>query len=320
MKTLLKINCVFIAVILICCTSCDTDSIYKEEQYKTVVYLLSSGADNIFSESYSLSENEPVKYISIGLGGSNPNKEEIVVTLEYDMRLFDLYNSNNFNSEDEFAKRLSPRRYEIGSYTVTIPANSKEQYVRVPVKVRPLGLSPDSTYFIPIGIQSVSRYEVNEDKSRMMYHVTIENEYARQIVRTFYTKRGQVMNERTEVETVMTGPKTLIPLTGNKVRMVAGNEREDVITSVEDIEKYSVVITVKDDNTVEVTPYGSLEVEMVDRQIEDQVYNIYDPEVMQGTRAQRMFLLSYRYRILNDDNTYGDWIEVRETLTRVEED
>jgi hypothetical protein len=49
-------------------------------------------------------------------------------------------------------------------------------------------------------------------------------------------------------------------------------------------------------------------------------YNLYDPEVMQGTKVQRIFYLSYRFRIKNSDGSFGAWQTMMETLTRIEED
>jgi len=303
-----------LACCLICCIACDNDKIYQEEQYKNVVYLL-SGAENIYTESYSLNETETVKYFSVGCGGSNPNAKDIVVMLEPDIASFDLYNKLNFDYESLYAKLLPPDRYEIGTYTVTIPANAKEQYVKVPVKVRPLGLSPDSVYFIPLIIKSVSQYEVNDDKCNMLYRVTIENDYARQKTVTYYTKKGTVLNQSTNGSTILTGNKIVQPLTGNRVRMFVGNHTQGPASTVDDIAMYAVVVEVKADNTLNITPYGTIEVEALDAV----GYNRYDPQVMQGTKVQRIFYLHYRYRILNANGTFGDWMEMMESLTRIEE-
>ncbi|SCM56715.1 DUF1735 domain-containing protein [Petrimonas mucosa] len=94
MKLSLKI---FIACIVVFGFSgCNTDSIYQEEQYKTLVYLL-SGSDNVFATSYTLNEDEPVRYVSIGCGGSNSNEQDITVTLEPYTEMLDKYNSLNYN-------------------------------------------------------------------------------------------------------------------------------------------------------------------------------------------------------------------------------
>lgn len=303
------------ALCFVFCTSCNRDDIYKEEQYKNLVYLL-SGSENVYAEAYTLNEIEPVKYFSIGCGGSKPNSKEIVVTLVPDIDLFNQYNIRNFDLESSYAKLLPASKYEIGTYVVSIPANPADQYVKTSVKVRPLGLSPDTIYFIPLMIKSVSHYEVNEDKYNMLYRVTIENDYARQKVTTQYTKRGTVKNQNTNAETLLVGTKVLHPLTKDKVRMLVANE--SLNQTVADIERRSITVQINTDNTLDITPYGTMEVEMLD----EEGYNLYDPKVLQpfGTKTQRVFYLYYRYRLQNSDGTFGVWQEVKESLTRVEED
>ena len=165
-------------------TGCNNDFIYEEEQYKNLVYIL-SGADNIFGASYTLNEAEPVRFVSIGCGGSNTNEKDITITLEPNPELLDKYNYLNYDFEHQYAKMLPADRYTISSYSVTLPANSDYHYARIPVKVRALGLSPDSIYFIPLKIKSVSHYEVNESKQDVLFRVAIENDYAKQMPTTF---------------------------------------------------------------------------------------------------------------------------------------
>lgn len=317
MKSLRKISKIsIVAICFVCCAACNRDAIYEEEQYKYVVYLL-SGSGNVFTESYTLNETMPVRYFSVGCGGSKPNREEVVVTLEPDGVLLDQYNRNNFDiDESKYACLLSADRYEVESYTVTIPANPEEQYVKVPVKVRPLGLSPDTIYFIPLAINSVSRYEVNEDKYNMLYRVTIENDYARQSVTTYYTKRGTETNQSTGAATILSGTKKVQPYTKDQVRMFVGNFPQDQLTTVEDIQRYAMLVQIKEDRTVDIKSYGTVEIEVLNAN----GYNLYDPAVQQGLKKYRELYLHYRYKILNSNGVRGEWIEAKETLTRVEED
>ena len=306
-----------LTIFLLNSTSCNQDAMYNKELYKNVVYLL-SGSENVYSQSYTLNETEPVKYFSVCCGGSKPNPEEIVVTLEPNTAIVDTYNKNNFDYESDYAQLLPADRYEIGSYTITIPANPVDQYVKVPVKVNPLGLSPDTIYFIPLSIKSVSQYEANPDKSTLLYRVTIENDYAEQSPVTLYTIKGMSTDEL-GTETSMTGSIIVQPLTKDKVRMFAGGAGGDAIqgqlTTIDDIKKYAIVVQIKGDNTVEITPYGTIDVEMLSAD----GYNLYNPNVMQGTTVQRVFTLYYRYRTMNDDGTFTGWKEVKETLTRIED-
>lgn len=290
---------------------CNTDIIYQEEQYKTLVYLL-SGSENVYSASYTLNDEEPVRYVTIGCGGSNSNEKDITVTLEPNPVMLDKYNSLNYNYQSEYARLLPADRYTIDSYSVTLPANSDYHYARMPVKVRALGLSPDSIYFIPLKIRSVSAYDVNPEKSDVLYRVAIENDYAEQLVPTYYVKSGTMTNPTT----VLSGTKLAQPLEKDKVRMFIGNETYGSATTVADIERLSVVVQINEDNTLLVTPYGSMEVEMLDK-VEG--YNRYVPELVQGTSKQKVFYLNYRFRLKNPNGSFTGWREVEERLIRVED-
>jgi hypothetical protein len=291
--------------------SCNTDSIYQEEQYKTLVYLL-SGTDNVFAASYTLNEEEAVRYISVGCGGSNSNEKDITVTLEPNPGMLDKYNSLNYNYDSEYAKMLPSDRYKIESYSVTLPANSDYHYARIPVKVRTLGLSPDSIYFIPLKIKTVSNYDVNESKSDVLFRVAIENDYAQQLVPTYYTKSGTMTNPIT----VLSGTKLVQPLEKDKVRMFVGNEKYGSSTTIDNIKNLSVVVQILEDNSLIVTPYGSMEVEMLNNA---KGYNKYIPELLQGTTKQSVFYLNYRFRLKQSNGTFSTWREVEERLIRIEE-
>lgn len=286
---------------------CSNEAIYQDEHYKTQVFLL-SGADNIYGTSYTLNEVDPVRFVTIGCGGSNTNEKDIVVTLEPNPEMLDKFNNLNYDYESEYAQLLSADRYEIESYSVTLPAHSDYHYVRMPVKVKPLGLSPDSLYFIPLKIRSVSNYEVNEDKQDVLFRVAIENDYAQQLVPTYYTKSGTMSNPLA----MLSGTKLVQPLAKNKVRMFIGNETYSNNTTAADINRLSVVVQIKEDNTLEVLPFGSIDVEMID---DVAGYNRYVPDLKQGLTIQRVFYLSYRFRLSGT----SEWRVVQERLIRVEE-
>lgn len=309
MKISLKI--LIACILTLTLVRCNSDSIYQEEQYKTLVYLL-SGSDNVFATSYSLNEEEPVRYVSVGSGGTNSNEKEITVLFEPHPAMLDKYNSLNYNYQNEYAKLLPADRYEIKSYQVTIPANSDYHYARLPIKVRPLGLSPDSIYFIPLRIKSVSNYDVNPEKNDVLFRVGIENDYAEQLVPTYYGKSGNMTNPIT----VLSGSKLVQPLSNNRVRMLIGNETHSASTTVADIERLSVVVQVNEDNSLTIMPYGTMDVEMLDKV---PGYNRYVPDLVQGTSTQRVFYLNYRYRLMNSNGTYTAWREVEERLIRIED-
>ena len=310
MKKIIRI--LIIGVMAFNLAGCSNDDIYEVEQYKTLVYLL-SGSENIFGASFTLNETEPVQYVTIGCGGSTANEKDITITLEPYPEMINGYNILNYDFEYQYAKLLPAEKYTISSYSVTLPANSDYHYARIPVRVRALGLSPDSIYFIPLKIQSVSEYEVNEDKQDVLFRVAIENDYAKQLTATYYGKSGTLTNPLV----VLSGSKQVFPLDKDKIRMFVGNEAYNTTTTVDDIERLSVIVQILPDNTLLVTPYGpTMEVEMLD---ELNGYNIYVPSLMQGTTRQRVFYLNYRFRYINDDGTFTAWRDVEERLIRIED-
>jgi hypothetical protein len=303
-------------------TSCDEEKAYKEEMYKKVIYLL-SGNDNTYTVAYPLDKTESVKYFSIGCGGSLPNSEAVTVTLGPDDVLLDKYNKSNFDIDvAAYAKLLPQDRYEISSYTITIPANPQDQYVKVPVKVRPLGLSPDTTYFIPIAIINATKYEVNPVKYNLLYRVTIENDYAEQKTLTYYTRNGTMKNQSTGVESALTGNKIMQPLTGDKVRIFAGNVTQTQTSTVDDFKKNAIVLQINSNRSVSFSPYGTIEVEALSKPD----YNKFSIEKNMNGKDEYCFYLYYRYRTVvtpaagANPATYSQWAEITETLKKVETD
>lgn len=302
-------------IIALSLAGCSNDAIYQDEHYKPLVYLLSEGTENVYVASYTLNEENPVRYVTVGCGGSNANEKAITVNLEQSLELLDQYNSLNFDYEHQYARLLPASRYEITSYAITMPALSDDHYARMSVKVRPLGLSPDSLYFVPLRIVSVSEYGVNEEKQDVLFRVAIENDYATQHPQTYYRKSGQLTNPIL----VMSGTKAVHPLEKDKVRMFIGNESYTDDTTPEDIARNSVVVQVHEDSTVTVTPYDSdmMEVEMVNDLAN---YNRYDPALMQGLTKQRVFWLNYRFRQRSAaGGSFGAWRVVEERLIRIED-
>jgi hypothetical protein len=309
--------------------SCNKEKDYDREMYENNVYLLSaSGTANIYTASYDLKEGESTKYLSIGIGGSKPNPTEISVTLEEDTVLLDSYNKNNFDIDSSaFAKTLKPELYQALPTVVTIPANPADPYVQVPVTVNPVSLSPDSIYFIPLAIKSVSGgYTANPDKFNVLYRVTIKNDYAEQSSTTRYTVNGTILDAANK-STLLSGTRIVRPLTANSIRLFAAGV-SGVIPSEDDSRKidvdelaqkvkYSVTVQVNPDQSVTVLPYGSIQVDNIPLS----GYNKYAEEELNGTIYKR-FYLSYRYRLQNtagsetSDPTWGAWYTVKETLTR----
>jgi hypothetical protein len=292
---------------------CEGDEIYEKEMYRPVLYLLSSGTNNIYTVVIPFKETNATSYFSVGCGGSLPNPEEVVIELEPDTVLYDKYNSINYDDTAMYARLLPSNRYEITSYTVKLPAASPEQYVKVPVKINQHGLSPDSIYFIPLAIKSVSKYEVNPDKNNVLFRVAVENDYAEQLSTTVYYQRGTSITGSTS--TPINGSIVFQPLSKDEVRMFAGTRTQTAKSTLDEINTYSIVAKVNADSTVTVRPYGTIEVE----QLDDEAYNRYYTIVNTEGKAVDYFDLYYRFRTLvsTDPEVYSNWTEIKESLQRM---
>jgi hypothetical protein len=300
-------------------TDCTDSSMYDKEMYHPVISLLSHGGHNVYTVVIPFKEASPVIYISVICGGSKPNPEEVTVVLERDNNdWLDYVNRANFDIDTAKYHLLLPQdRYEIPSWTVTLPADSPEAYANVAVHVNQQGLSPDSTYFIPIAIKSVSRYEVNPEKSNMLLRVAVINDYAEQTATTIYTMKGTITSGT--MTTAVTGSKIVRPLSADEVRFFAGIQVQTNQSTLEDIAEYALIAKINPDNTVSLRPYGTIEVEMLTQEGYNRYYTQNDP--ITGRDVQYMDLY-YRYRTLKTPATpetpesWDDWIEVKEILQR----
>ena len=75
------------------------------------------------------------------------------------------------------------------------------------------------------------------------------------------------------------------------------------------------MVQINEDNSLTITPYGSMEVEMLDNV---NGYNRYVPDLVQGTSKQRVFYLNYRFRLNRATEPTPDG-RVEERLIRVED-
>lgn len=305
--------------------SCDEEDYASKEYYKNVVYLLSKESYNVYSEVHPYDDGkEVVKYFSIGCGGSLTNPEEFTVELGPDDILFNQYNRGNFDIDtSRYAKLLPESRYKIENYSVKFPANNPDQYVKVAISVMPDGLSPDSIYFIPIAIKSISNnYEINEQKSKILYRVSMQNYYAEQIRNTYYQSKGGILDDTGEVVSVISTTKLAKPISKYSTRLYAGTEVQTNKSTVDEINKYSIILTVDENNHIQITSYGTIDVQQIDKE----GYNFYEEVVRSAVDAtlNKYFHISYKYRLLKTPPTgtspavYDKWITVEETLKKLD--
>jgi hypothetical protein len=299
----IKILTAALACAVIC--SCSSrDELFEREQYRKVFALLSDDGFNVFYEELDLGQPESTGFIAAGCGGALPIEKDIDITLVEDPDLLLQYNRNNFDvDESRYAKWLPRDQYEIGNYHIIVRAG--ERGGRMPVTLRPGRLSPDSTYYIPLRVDEFSAYELNPDKSTVMYCPLMKNYYATQRISsqggtpqgTDYSFRG-VRNDNN-----LMGTEQVFPVSGNSVRTMAMGLAFESKASV--IDKGAVLLTVGENNSVRIEPWKDLEVTRVDDDPKyPNTFSIYDD----GYYTYKTFLLRYDY--VYDGTAYS----VREEL------
>jgi hypothetical protein len=279
--------------------SCNEDGIFEREQYKVVFALVSDDGHNVFQVVHDLDFPESTGYVAASCGGTNSTEQDISITLVQDVEPFNKYNKDNYDVETEkFAQRLSAAKFDIDSYNLTIPAG--ERSGRMAIRIRPDGLSPDSTYFISLKVDTYSAHEVNPDKSDVLYRVLIKNRYATQSSTTNYTLRG------TRDGVNVMGVKQMHPISKNSVRIMAGTDAFQADVDV--INNSCILLTIGDDNRISISSFKNMEVEQDDGdpdfpnifKIDDDGFNIY-----------KTFLLSYRYKVGSSTYTMKEELRIK---------
>ena len=154
------------------------------------------------------------------------------------------------------------------------------------MKLRPDGLSPDSTYFISLIAKTRDNVELTETKSNVLYKVMIFNQYASQAENSFYNMSGL------QNDAITSGSKQLFPLSKNSVRVIAGTE---AFASTEvSIGNTGMILEVGDDNKVTIKPYKTLDIQQIDG--DTRYPNTFRVEESFG-RKFNVFSICYQYTI-----------------------
>lgn len=277
-------------------TACDKD-LLNEEQYKKVVYVLSHDNNNVFPMLHAFEEPESTGYLTVYVSGTLPIDEPVTVEFEYNDTLLSEYNRLNFDIDTaKFARRLKPENYTLESMSVTMTPGDEDSYALLPVKIRPEGLSPDSTYMLPLQIKSISNYELNPKKSTVLYRVYVENKYAEQIKSTMYFMKGTRLKDGDKVEAAIASNKRLKPIAANRVRLFP-----EAITYKEElayIKRWAIYLDINENGTVDVSPVDEVEVE----QLPGCKYDA----------GKEWITINYRYK-----NSENRWCTINEVLKRV---
>lgn len=299
-------NLYFISVLLLplLFSSCDENEQFRGELYKKVIYLLSSD-DYTFETEHMLGEST-TGYVTVYCGGTEHIKDDVTVILEPDPDGLFEYNYMYFDiDETRYAKELDPSKYTIDSYQTVLHASSEDNYSLLPISVRPDGLSPDSIYLIPLRIKSVSEYEINPDKQRVLYRVILKNKYATMASTTYYQVTGTETRHmgNDDAASGISVTRIFAPLSKNQVRCFAGtNTYNPSNVTKSEIDDKAMTLTINDDKSITITPYANLEVEMIG--------GSDDNYCSTNNRGLLVFNLHYQYKSVSNGESI--WIEMVE--------
>lgn len=294
-------NIIIIVTFILGALSCNQDEVFEKEQYKNVFALISQ-SDNVYTKFFDLRKEESLGYISFSMGGTNRTGEDVVINLVEDNSYIDAYNRVNFDMDvQKYIKPLSDSKYDIEALQCKIPAG--EIGGQIPVRIRPEGLSPDSSYFISVRVDSYSKYEINPEKNYLLYRVRIKNYWALGDGTTGYNLRGKRKEQGATTGIEIPGVKIMHPIAANKVRIIAGTEtyKSDIAT----FNKFAIVLEIADDNKVSITSYKNMEVTQINGDVDfPNIFRIDDD----GFKTYKTFLLRYNYKV------GGKTYEMREEL------
>lgn len=314
--------------------ACEGNEIFEKEQYKKVIYVLSD-TDLTFGSSHTLNTPVSTGYITIYAGGTQPIDHDISVTLEKDTTLLEKYNLSNFDLDRaKYAKLLDPSRYTIKNYTVLLKAGAEDPYTKLPIEVRTEGLSPDSTYLIPLRIVDDPGIEINKEKNQVLYRVYIENDFTSQKRPTVLFMRGTQIGERdTGKPRQMSANKSLYPLTKRTVRVNAGLENSANRADENQINRAGLIMEIQEEkaltihgeeyNPIILRPYKEAFIQVEQTSAtndEDQVLSIKESNRYITEEGTTRFYLSYKYRTLkiaatgDEPAIWNNWIFVYENM------
>ena len=319
-----------IALLALVLNACKRDEIFEREMYKARVAVKGnlSGGFNIFEQEHDFDTSDgngmTAGFISANVGGALPTTEPIVLTMVVDEDVLHSYNQTNFGTEDyRYARLLPPDRYQMPTRTITIPAGERGGVV--PIRFNLEGLSPDSTYFIPFKVEKCSAYELNLDKSTVLYRPHFKNFWATTQTVTEYSLRGyqlatsRLLETPLPTRTPMYLNKRVSPLSHNVIRLNCGNKAYSAGDDpAQVIPKWSMQITIAENGQLTIEAWDKSHLGIKVKQVRsdnfdglDRYLNTYELVDDGFGRLYRTFRLCYDYIDPDDNREYRMWEELR---------
>ena len=315
MKNTIKlIYFVLLGFALHACESYD----FNQEQYKNEIYLLSNSQMIYDKQVADLEKSTDTIYLVAGVSGTlNPENNMRVAIVEADS-LFNAYNKSNYDIDTtRFARLLPEECYTIPTMESVI--KSGESQVRFPIYLTNLDkLSPDSIYFLNYKLDAGRTDAFNPDKDEVLIRIYKENEFSTTQRNVFYNYTTSYVTTLDPNNTIVRRPTSsnqVFPLSGNSVRMIAGDEDlGEYRTALNRINERSIIVEVGEQTLIDplarqvtIKPYKSIDVVQL---IPDGLYNnTFYINIMTTPDGRstyyKEFRLHYKYR-LNPNNPYKE--------------
>lgn len=304
---------------------CDDYDQFEEEMYDQMVYIVTNTDFNVYPLVCDMNSEKSVYGLSISVSGTTKVSQDIDIKLTKDDELLGAYNVVNFDSVSKYSLELPDTKFNIPSYTAKIEANSKHIYTLLPIVVERehvYTLNPDSAYFIPLKIESVSHYSINENKKNTLIRIYPKNKYAETLTATNYNLSGEQVDINGVINNIFKINKPVTPLTNNTVRMNIGVLDADT-KRLPSIQRTAMTVTISENNRLSIAPYapdaGILEVEMLNAPSDYLYSNRFEeiPDPYSSKKLYQRFLLYYKYRNrIDTSKPWSDWVTVSESTSR----
>ena len=319
------------ALLAIVFSACNRDEIFEREMYKARVAVKGdmSGGYNIYEQEHDFDLADESGwtqgFIAASVGGSLPTTEPIVLTIVEDTDLLQSYNQTNFGTDDyRYAQLLSKDRYEVsGNMSITIPAGQREGIM--PIRFRLEGLSPDSMYVIPFKVEKCSAYELNLDKSNVLYRIHFKNFWSSTKTITEYSHRGyrleadRLDEDPRPIRTPTYLNKRVYPISRNEIRLDCGIKAYSADDDqLQVIPKWSILITIHNDGSMNIEPLYKTHLGITVKQVNndnfdgnDRYLNTYELVDDGFGKLYRTFRLCYDYTDPDNKIDYRMWEELK---------
>lgn len=253
-------NLILLALWVAICASCSEDSPLESEQYMKQIYIV--GADETTNMGmttvevpYSSSEQET--FISVATSGSLNIDRDIVVTIEEaGTTAIEDYNFKYLEDEDVQYQMMDASGYRIPDYDVAI--NAGEVYGKMPIYVVSEGLSCDSLYALTFQIHSVddpNYISIRDEDTVLILAFTFINDYSGTYQADGYYYEWTDNAPAGDSVSIST-TRVFTAVDANTVRFYHLANTE----SADNIDAYGVTMTIADDNSLLVEPWGSLDI------------------------------------------------------------